>query len=122
MSDSEFGNITYESEKEKKIRSELVDCFMQCPIPDDEILSNLGLFLNSKNLSRILSFGETGLTVLFSFFGLGLGFAMAALISRKMSAKNRMIPIVDQIIQPKHKPPSKILFDSRCQTNVCPHA
>lgn len=74
------------------------------------------------NFSRILLFSETGLSVLFSFLGLCLGFVIAAFISRKVSAKNRMIPIVDQIIQPKHKPPSKILFDSRCRTNICPHA
>ena len=52
--------------------------------------------------SRILSFSETGLTILFSFIGLGLGFAIAACISRKMSAKNRMVPIVVQIIQQKY--------------------
>ena len=50
MSKSKFGNITYESEREKTIRKQLLEHFKQCPIPDDEILSNLGLFLNSKNL------------------------------------------------------------------------
>lgn len=49
-----FGNITYESPEEKQIGEELVKAFRVCPIPDDEILSNLGLFLTSKNLSRIL--------------------------------------------------------------------
>jgi hypothetical protein len=51
---SQFGNITYESAEEKSMRSQFVQDFKQCPIPEDEILSNLGLFLNSKNLSRIL--------------------------------------------------------------------
>ena len=54
MKKSQFGNITYESAEEKSIRSQFVEDFKQCPIPEDEILSNLGLFLNSKNLSRIL--------------------------------------------------------------------
>ena len=44
----------YPSEKEDVIRKEFVMHFRNCPIPDDEILQNLGLFLNSKNLSRIL--------------------------------------------------------------------
>ena len=54
MGKSEFGNITYESSDENSIRQQFVETFRQCPIPDTEILSNLGLFLNSKNLSRIL--------------------------------------------------------------------
>ena len=44
----------YNSGHETKIRQEIVELFKNCPIPDDQILSNLGLFLNSKNLSRIL--------------------------------------------------------------------
>jgi len=51
---TQFGNVTYDSSHEKEVREELVSHFRQCPIPDDEILSNLGLFINSKNLSRIL--------------------------------------------------------------------
>jgi len=51
---SEFGNITYENSEENTVRQEFAEIFKQCPIPDAEILSNLGLFLNSKNLSRIL--------------------------------------------------------------------
>lgn len=54
MLKSKLGNITHESANEKLIREQLVEHFRQCPIPDDEVLSNLGLFLNSKNLSRIL--------------------------------------------------------------------
>lgn len=46
--------ITYESLEEKKARSEMLELFSQCPIPTDQVLSNLGLFINSKNLSRIL--------------------------------------------------------------------
>ena len=54
MKKSELGNITFDSEEEVSIREQLVMHFNQNPIPNDEILSNLGLFLNSKNLSRIL--------------------------------------------------------------------
>jgi hypothetical protein len=45
---------TYESELEKGTRSEFVRHFRRCPIPDNQVLSNLGLFLSSKSLSRIL--------------------------------------------------------------------
>ncbi len=45
---------TYSSNHETKIREEIVELLKNCPIPDDQLLSNLGLFLNSKNLSRIL--------------------------------------------------------------------
>jgi hypothetical protein len=54
MKKSEFGNITYESADETSVRQQFVETFKQCPIPDSELLSNLGLFLNSKTLSRIL--------------------------------------------------------------------
>lgn len=54
MEESKLGNITYSSSHESSIRSQFVEHFKQCPIPPDEVLSNLGLFINSKNLSRIL--------------------------------------------------------------------
>jgi hypothetical protein len=54
MTPNPFGNITFNSEDEKKIRNTFFKVFKGCPIPDDELLSNLGLFLNSKNLARIL--------------------------------------------------------------------
>ncbi len=44
----------YRSEQEDEIRNDFVRHFRKCPIPDADILQNLGLFLNSKNLSRIL--------------------------------------------------------------------
>ncbi|MDD2850943.1 MAG: hypothetical protein PHY09_03470 [Desulfuromonadaceae bacterium] len=54
MKNSDFGNITFNSDAEKNVRQSLLQHFKNCPIPDDELLSNLGLFLNSKNLARIL--------------------------------------------------------------------
>lgn len=44
----------YSSDHETKIRQKFLELFKNCPIPDDQILANLGLFLNSKTLSRIL--------------------------------------------------------------------
>lgn len=48
--------VTYESSKEKGARTNFYNLFKSCPIPEEQTLSNLGLFLNSKNLSRILFF------------------------------------------------------------------
>ena len=45
---------TYTSNVEQSARDKRVEIFNTYPIPDDQILSNLGLFLNSKTLSRIL--------------------------------------------------------------------
>ena len=44
----------YRSPQEEDVRGKFIRHFRECPIPDNELLSNLGLFLNSKNLSRIL--------------------------------------------------------------------
>lgn len=54
MKKSQFGIKIYENSEEKMAREQLAEHFKKCPIPDDQLLSNLGLFLNSKNLSRIL--------------------------------------------------------------------
>lgn len=44
----------YSSPEEYSVRAKFTEHFRKCPIPDDQILSNLGLFLNSKTFSRIL--------------------------------------------------------------------
>ncbi|MHB1530112.1 MAG: crotonobetainyl-CoA--carnitine CoA-transferase [Acidiferrobacteraceae bacterium] len=46
------------SEKEAQIRRQLVQYFRECPIPDNEILSNLSLFINRQNLSQMLFIHE----------------------------------------------------------------
>ncbi len=45
---------TYSSSKELQTRSNFVRHFFNSPIPEDQILSNLPLFINSKTLSRML--------------------------------------------------------------------
>jgi hypothetical protein len=45
-----------ESINELKLRDNFYQLYKKNPIPKDQVLSNLGLFLNSKNLSRILFF------------------------------------------------------------------
>lgn len=50
--------IVLSSSGEKDLFAELISLFKSSQLPDDEILPNLGLFLTSKNLSRILFFYE----------------------------------------------------------------
>lgn len=44
----------FESTDESKYRADLIKYLQSSPIPEDQLLSNLGLFIDSKNLSRIL--------------------------------------------------------------------
>lgn len=50
--------IVLSSSDEKAIFEKFITYFKSSPIPADEILANLGLFLTSKNLARILFFYE----------------------------------------------------------------
>lgn len=50
--------IVLSSQSEKDVLAELVSHFRKAEIPDDELLPNLGLFLTSKTLSRVLFFYE----------------------------------------------------------------
>ena len=54
MKKKHVGIKTYDSDEERLIRKKFVEYLKKCPIPNDQLLSNLGLFLDSKNLSRIL--------------------------------------------------------------------
>ena len=51
---NQYGIKTYSSIQETKLRDQFAEHFRNCPIPDDQILSNLGLFTNSKTISRML--------------------------------------------------------------------
>jgi len=53
MDNTELGAKVYSDKDELEARSKIVKLLKECPIPNDEILDNLGLFLTSKNLSRI---------------------------------------------------------------------
>lgn len=53
-----FDAVVLASAGEKAVLAEWVKQFKGLPLPDDEILPNLGLFLTSKNLARLLFFYE----------------------------------------------------------------
>jgi hypothetical protein len=55
MSAAETGVKTYDSAEERAVRERMMQLFKDAPIPEDQLLSNLGIFLNSKTLSRILA-------------------------------------------------------------------
>lgn len=54
MNKSKTSIKEYSSNDEKTSRNKMYDLLKDCPISDDQLLSNLGLFFESKNLSRIL--------------------------------------------------------------------
>lgn len=56
MKVSKLGLMTFPSASELEAEKQFLKLFINCPIPDDEILQNIGLFINSKLLARILFF------------------------------------------------------------------
>ena len=49
---------TQSSSQESNSREEILDLFKQCPIPENELLQNLGLFIKRQDLSRIIFMHE----------------------------------------------------------------
>ncbi len=49
-----LGIKEYSNEVERNKRDQMLDLMTKAPIPPDQLLSNIGLFIESKNLSRIL--------------------------------------------------------------------
>jgi hypothetical protein len=58
MKTEQHDAIILSSSEEQDIQKQFVALFKSSLLPDDEILPNLGLFLTSKALSRILFFYE----------------------------------------------------------------
>tara|TARA_B100000989_G_scaffold87695_1_gene63244 strand:- start:42724 stop:43482 length:759 start_codon:yes stop_codon:yes gene_type:complete len=58
MKKNTLGRLDYSNEKEFDSRKKLLNLLKNTKIPDDELLENLGLFFNSKNLSRILALND----------------------------------------------------------------
>jgi hypothetical protein len=51
-----FRILTFSDQHEQTRRQEFLELLRACPIPDDEFLLNLGLFLTPQTLSRVLFF------------------------------------------------------------------
>lgn len=58
MKTGKYDAIVLSSTAEKDLHKELTGMLQETPIPDDELLANLGLYLTSKSLARILFFYE----------------------------------------------------------------
>lgn len=54
MDDRPYNIITFGDLTERDRRKHLLDLFRSYPIPDEEILTNIGLFVVPSTLSRIL--------------------------------------------------------------------
>ena len=54
MAESRSGLSDHSTEREHDQRQDFVDVFRRCPIPDDELLSNIGLFQKRQDLARSL--------------------------------------------------------------------
>lgn len=52
--DTSHGIVTFGPEGETDRRKDMVELLRNCPIPDDELMMNLGLFLTPQTLSRVL--------------------------------------------------------------------
>ena len=58
VTDQAIQRVTFNSEREQTLRSDFIDLFRRCPIPAEEMLSHLGLFLRRQDLTRILFINE----------------------------------------------------------------
>jgi hypothetical protein len=58
MKTNKHDAIVLSSATEKDLQREFLAALKQSPLPDDELLPNLGLYLSSKSLSRVLFFYE----------------------------------------------------------------
>ncbi len=58
MKTDQYDAIVLSSTDEKDAQAMLLEHLKTTPLPDDELLANLGLFLTSKSLSRLLFFYE----------------------------------------------------------------
>lgn len=58
MKTNKYDAIVLSSSSEKDAQKQFTELLKSAPLPDDELLPNLGLFLSSKAMSRLLFFNE----------------------------------------------------------------
>jgi YHS domain-containing protein len=77
--------------------------------------------LMGASLNQRLPISETGAVAIFGIAGLILGFIITALLSRWMSAHNRLTPVITRIIKPGVQiPESLTAIDPVCKMAVDP--
>lgn len=76
--------------------------------------------LISVNLKGIIGIEETTMAIIFGIAGLCLGFSLVAFISKRMSAKNQLTPIITHIIKSEvNHSPSSMGIDPFSKTKAC---
>lgn len=58
MAKPEYSNVVRGSSKEVEARKRILELFKNSPVPDDEMLVNLGLYLRSTMLAKVLYLNE----------------------------------------------------------------
>lgn len=77
--------------------------------------------LMGAGLNQRLPISETGAVTVFGFAGLFLGLMITAVISRWMSAHNRLTPVITRIIKPGVQAPKSLTaIDPVCKMAVNP--
>jgi len=70
------------------------------------LIPSLGLLAGAfagSDFSKQIAIGETGAAILFGLAGLVLGFIITAIISKRMSAHNRLTPEITHIVMAHEK-------------------
>jgi len=63
MQEKDFKTIETQSATESSVRESFFEVFKNSPIPEDELLSNLGLFIKRQDLSKILFMNDLYKTI-----------------------------------------------------------
>jgi methyltransferase family protein len=58
MTEDKFDTVVLSSNSEKDSQSRFTELLKESPIPENELLANLGVYMTSKSLSRVLFFYE----------------------------------------------------------------
>lgn len=66
-------------------------------------------------LHQQIGIGETGAAILFGFVGLIMGFAVASLVSKRLTANSKLTPVITRIIKP-----SEGIHQSQIQAGLRP--
>ena len=68
-------------------------------------------------INQIAGISDSGFAIIMSFIGLLLGFSATALLSKRMSANDRMIPAISRIIQGNPRSRSSVI-DTRMHVAI----
>lgn len=80
----------------------------------------MGAFTGA-GLSELLALNESVSALIFGLAGLFVGFIFLVMLSRRISTKNRLTPIITHIVIPAKEPVrSSTAIQNSCDTGACP--